>query len=964
MASSSGPQNEELREVVQHFKEKLNLEESKVFCDICDERKQKAVKSCLTCQSSYCDDHLEPHLRVPRLKKHKLINAVENLEDYICQKQEKPLCNQLVQTQTDIQQMIQDRMKKIQEIQYSVGLKRRNTEKEKSSSVEIFTDLMHSIQRCQFEHLKMMEEQQRAAEKQAADLINELQQEITELKKRNTEMNSSLSSRPHTKNWTEIRIDSDVNLIPLYRALTQLKNTLNKKFYQTVDVSLDLDTAYPYLILSDDGKQVSDGDIEQDVPENPKRFDESLSVLAEQGFSSGKFYYEVLVKGKTEWTLGVAKESINRKEDISPSPEDGIWTVILRNENRYSACENSSILLSLKVKPEKVGVFVDYEEGLVSFYNVGSSSHIYSFTGQTFTEKLYPYFGPGLNDKVMASSSGPALNEELQCPICMEEFPDPVTTPCGHNICRTCLTNNQTCFCPFCKERSSELDLESNTAQRLTEVMQNFKEKLNIGESGVVCDFCDERHHKKAVKSCLTCQSSYCDDHLEPHLRIPRLKKHKLINAVENLEDYICQKHKRPLEMFCRDDQTCVCLFCTEEEHRTHNTVPIEEESREKKLVQTDMQQMIQDKMKENQESEHSVEPRKASSSEVESAARALIEVLARGLAASSSSGTSSKRENVRLSEASGNTPLPTLPEPENRVRQALKRDCAKNVLLKDIQVQTLRDPAYSLQSDIAYGSNEGNSGLRKLTLIPTDSDGYSTRLLKSVSKNGKNMLFVVPLQEQLSIEPLPYDAVEFAKMPPSNCMKCGKKIPLSLLPLHIEECKTTETESVNDVILHEEHDDEIVSGATDQPSEVCLELATIKGHSKMCSFITQHNATDVASFEGACNGMLTAGMSTRAVECSFLYHKPSPKAFQRIWQYIQPASQPQTMCTHTSPGPSHPASSPPRSSETSHPDSCCNNRFAKPKNFCTNCQKPSQGSSSVCSSSSSGSRPDCSSSS
>ncbi|XP_048034538.1 uncharacterized protein LOC125260283 isoform X2 [Megalobrama amblycephala] len=490
----------------------------------------------------------------------------------------------------------------------------------------------------------------------------------------------------------------------------------------------------------------------------------------------------------------------------------------------------------------------------------------------------------------MASSSGPALNEELQCPICMEEFPDPVTTPCGHNFCRTCLTNTQTCFCPFCKERSSKiLDLESNTAQRLTEVMQNFKEKLDLGESKVFCDFCDERK-QKAVKSCLMCQSSYCDDHLEPHRRVPRLKKHKLINAVENLEDYICQKHERPLEMFCRDDQTRVCLFCTEGDHRTHNTVPIEEESQEEKLVQTDKQQMIQDKMKENQESEHSVELRKASSSEVESAARALIEVLARGLAASSSGGTSSTRENVRLSEASDNTPLPTLPEPENRVRQALKRQFSSmfrtesdqprgkkpfslakpvNVKKTDFQIdvlskQTLFTPKKdedlellhaglgkrllsfpdnfkhseivtlleeefpklkTLQGGWMFYKSTGNSGRRKLTLIPTDSDGYSTRLLKSVSKNGKNMLFAVPLQEQLSIEPLPYDAVEFAKMPLSNCMKCGKKIPLPLLPLHIEECNTTETESVNDVILHEEHDDEIVSGATDQPSPLYKEL-------------------------------------------------------------------------------------------------------------------------------------------
>ncbi len=103
---------------------------------------------------------------------------------------------------------------------------------------------------------------------------------------------------------------------------------------------------------------------------------------------------------------------------------------------------------------------------------------------------------------------------------------------------------------------------------------------------------------------------------------------------------------------------------------------------------------------------------------------------------------------------------------------------------------------------------------------------------------------------------------------------------------------------------------------------------------------------------------------SCQWIECSFIFNKPSPKAFQRIWQYIQPASQPPTTYNHTSPGPPHPASSPPRSSETSHPDSCCNNRFTQPKNVCTYCQKPSQGSSSACSSSSSGFRPDCSSSS
>uniref|UniRef100_A0A671PLQ0 Uncharacterized protein n=1 Tax=Sinocyclocheilus anshuiensis TaxID=1608454 RepID=A0A671PLQ0_9TELE len=232
----------------------------------------------------------------------------------------------------------------------------------------------------------------------------------------------------------------------------------------------------------------------------------------------------------------------------------------------------------------------------------------------------------------MSSSSGP-LNEELQCYICLDVFADPVTTPCGHNFCKTCLnkcwTNTHICFCPFCNETFiRRLDLEINTTLR--EVVQHFKEKLDLGKSEVLCDFCDERK-QKAVKSCLMCQSSYCETHLEPHHRVPRLKKHTLINAVENLEDYICQKHERPLELFCRDDQTSVCLFCTEGDHRTHNTVPVEEESRFLCL------------MKKIEEIQHSVELRKKAA---EKQAEDLIKELQQEI-------TELKRRNTELEQLS-----------------------------------------------------------------------------------------------------------------------------------------------------------------------------------------------------------------------------------------------------------------------------------------------------------------------
>ncbi|XP_047669569.1 butyrophilin subfamily 1 member A1-like isoform X10 [Tachysurus fulvidraco] len=172
---------------------------------------------------------------------------------------------------------------------------------------------------------------------------------------------------------------------------------LKKKKY-AVDVTLDPDTADPYLILSADGKEVTCGD-EQDIFRYPTwLFNYYLCVLGNQSFSTGRFYYEVQVRGKTDWRLGVVRENINRKGRITLKPQDGFWTVGLRNENQYKACAGPSVPLTLREKVEVVGVFVDYEEGLVSFYDVKSRSHIYSFTGQTFTEKLYPYFSPCDND--------------------------------------------------------------------------------------------------------------------------------------------------------------------------------------------------------------------------------------------------------------------------------------------------------------------------------------------------------------------------------------------------------------------------------------------------------------------------------------------------------------------------------------------------------------------------------------
>ncbi|XP_029902313.1 nuclear factor 7, brain-like [Myripristis murdjan] len=332
----------------------------------------------------------------------------------------------LRKTRAEIKQMIEKRQVKIQEIKRSVELSRKDAEREIADGVRVFTSLMQSVERGQAELIDMIEEKQKTTEKQAEGFIKELQQEISELMRRSSEVEQlshtedhlhllqsfpSLSAPLHTKNWTEVRVHCSSHEGSVRKAVAQLEETLSKEMKKLlqaelkrvqhfeVDVTLDPDTAHPKLILSDDGKQVKHGDVKNYLPKNPERFSTCVSVLGKQSFSSGRFYFEVQVKGKTKWTLGVARASINRKRQITLNPQNGYWTVLFRNENEYTASVDPPVHLPLKSQPQKVGVFVDYEEGLVSFYDVDAAALIYSYPRCRFTEKLYPYLSPCVYDR-------------------------------------------------------------------------------------------------------------------------------------------------------------------------------------------------------------------------------------------------------------------------------------------------------------------------------------------------------------------------------------------------------------------------------------------------------------------------------------------------------------------------------------------------------------------------------------
>ncbi|ROJ30454.1 Tripartite motif-containing protein 16 [Anabarilius grahami] len=215
--------------------------------------------------------------------------------------------------------------------------------------------------------------------------------------------------------------------------------------------------------------------------------------------------------------------------------------------------------------------------------------------------------------------------DEFLCPLCLDLLKDPVTTPCGHSYCKSCITDcwdqedqKRVYSCPQCRQTfSSRPALALNTM--LAEVVEKMKKiKLDAdcydGAGDVQCDVCTGRKHK-AVKSCLACLESYCQNHLDQHESFFKRKRHNLTDATGRLQETICQKHDKILEVFCRTDQKCICVLCMMDEHKNHDTVSAAAQRTEKqhllKETQRWFQQRIQQREKDLQQLREAVESHK-----------------------------------------------------------------------------------------------------------------------------------------------------------------------------------------------------------------------------------------------------------------------------------------------------------------------------------------------------------------
>lgn len=166
---------------------------------------------------------------------------------------------------------------------------------------------------------------------------------------------------------------------------------MSHKILPTVDVKLDPVTAHPSLLLTADLRRVQDGELWRDLPNNPERFDTWPCVLGLQNFSSGRHYWEVMVGERAEWGVGVCRETVLRKGETTPSPENGVWAMWLLKGNEYMVLASPSVPLLHLERPHCIGIFLDYEAGEISFYNITNGSYIYTFN-QLFSGILRPYF--------------------------------------------------------------------------------------------------------------------------------------------------------------------------------------------------------------------------------------------------------------------------------------------------------------------------------------------------------------------------------------------------------------------------------------------------------------------------------------------------------------------------------------------------------------------------------------------
>ncbi|XP_017206744.1 E3 ubiquitin/ISG15 ligase TRIM25-like isoform X1 [Danio rerio] len=227
----------------------------------------------------------------------------------------------------------------------------------------------------------------------------------------------------------------------------------------------------------------------------------------------------------------------------------------------------------------------------------------------------------------MSESSSSQYVDQFSCSVCLDLLKEPVTIPCGHSYCMSCITD---CWslkeqgppyrCPQCRESFSQRPLlKKNTL--IAEMMETLQKTAlqtpaAAAAAAVDCDVCTTEKNR-AVKSCLQCLASFCQTHLQLHYESPAFMKHKLVDASRHIQENICPSHGRPLEIYCQDDHQCICYLCMVDSHKNHSVVSVDSEWTNKKKelekIKVECVKLIEEREKGQQELSKAVKPFKSS---------------------------------------------------------------------------------------------------------------------------------------------------------------------------------------------------------------------------------------------------------------------------------------------------------------------------------------------------------------
>ncbi|KAK7159633.1 hypothetical protein R3I94_005852 [Phoxinus phoxinus] len=339
----------------------------------------------------------------------------------------------------------------------------------------------------------------------------------------------------------------------------------------------------------------------------------------------------------------------------------------------------------------------------------------------------------------MADASILWSRDTFNCSICLDLLKDPVGIPCGHSYCMICITG---CWdqddqkgvysCPQCRQTfTTRPGLCKNTM--LAEVVEKLKKtKLQArpaqcyteSSGDVECDVCTGDKNK-AIKSCLVCLNSYCQNHLEQHESFFKGKRHNLMDATGRLQEMICPQHEKLLEIFCRTDQNCICYLCMVDEHKNHDTVSAAAERTEKQRklgeIQRKYQQRIEERQKELEELREAVESHKRSAqAAVEDSERIFTELI-RSIERSRSEVTQLIRDQEKTAVSRGEERLERL---EQEIEDLRRRDTALE------QLSHTDDHIHFLQSFQSLSVPPGSTDSPSITFCSRSFDDVG----KSVS--------------------------------------------------------------------------------------------------------------------------------------------------------------------------------------------------------------------------------------